>query len=81
MVIMQEILIKYSVPSKFCLEPYGTIWKQMHDGEAYTLFIQAGINAEEPDWQKMSDFLEKVFEDKFDDANFIADCLKKYNDV
>lgn len=76
---MQEMLIKYSVPSKFCHEPYGALWKQMHDGCAYTLFIQAGKNPEEPDWLKMSDFLVKVFENKFEHSGFIEQCLKQYH--
>lgn len=76
---MQDFLIKYSIPSKFCFEPYGTIWQQMHDGDAYTLFIQASKNPEEPDWQKMGDFLEKVFENKFGHDGFIEHCLKEYH--
>ena len=76
---MQEMLIKYSVPSKFCFENYGTLWKQMHDGDAYTLFIQTSKNHEEPDWQKMSDFLVKVFESKFEHSGFIEHCLKEYH--
>lgn len=75
----QEMLIKYSVPSKFCFEHYGTLWKQMHDGDAYTLFIQVSKNTEEPDWHKMSDFLEKVYKDQFDNVSFIAGCLKIYH--
>jgi hypothetical protein len=75
---VKETLVRYSAPTKYCLFPYGQIWKHMGDGEQYTLYIQASINENEPNWLKMGDFLERVFHRQLNDPLFIEQCLALY---
>ncbi len=74
----RAVLVKYSAPTKLCSFPYGQIWKSMHDDEKFSLYIQTNKNIDEPHWMRMSDFLEKAFEDQLSDDEFIKKCLKMF---
>ena len=54
--VEERILIKYSAPTKFCYSPYGQLWRQMHDNNESTLYIQLSRNEEEPEWCKYQTF-------------------------
>ncbi len=75
-VVEEKILIKYSAPSKFTNEPYGQIWKAMHDDNLSTLYIQTSRNEEDPHWMKMGEFLEKAFGQQVTEESFIKGCLE-----
>lgn len=69
---------KFSVPTKFDMAPYGTVWKSLGDGENYELWIQACRDQFDPQWIKMGSFLERVYKDKFTDEKWLNEILKLY---
>lgn len=71
----EEILLKYTAPTKACSLPYGQIWKHLTD-DGYCLWIQAG--KEEVHWMTMAAFLEKAFAHKVDTSKFISECLDMF---
>lgn len=75
----RNVVIRYSAPSKFCLLPYGHIWKQMHDNDEFSLFVQTSPKEDEPQWVTMGSFLEKSFASQLLQESFIADCLPLFH--
>jgi len=74
------MVIKYSAPTKFCYEPYGQVWKQLHDNEEYSLYVQVSESQEDPCWITMGQFLEKSFHDSLSDEKFIQNCLSVFKE-
>ncbi len=71
-----SVLVRYSAPNKLCMSPYGQIWKNTHDDNLYSLYIQTSKDANEPHWLKMGEFLEKAFAHQITEEKFIKNCLK-----
>jgi len=74
-------LVKYSAPSKLCLEPYGQIWQQINDDGLYTLWVQVSKKEDEAHWLKMGEFLEKVYADRIKTDRFMAQCFEELDTV
>ena len=84
----QNILIRYSNPTKYDLASLGTIWKVCVDDKNSYCFIQLGIekdmnNQEVSDWKLVGEFFEKAFLPFFSDEKtyskkFIEHALELY---
>lgn len=70
-------LIRYSAPTNLDKMPFATQWKQLHDDEAFDLFIQLGTE-EEPEWRSMGGMLELAFYDILFNEAFLNECLRLY---
>jgi len=69
--------IRYTVPSKLDIAPYGFIAKVMEDDEKFTLWIQLG-GLEVPDWKPISKFFELVFSKLISNEEFMEHLLFLY---
>ena len=71
------IIEKFRTPTRYDLEPYGTIWQvkidDMHDS-----FIQINKDRENSTWIRLGPFFEKTFDCMLDDALFVKECLNLY---
>jgi len=80
---MDNILVRYSNPTKYDLAPQGTIWKVCVDDKEHYCYIQLGTDKEESEWKLMGEFLEKAFLPFFSDQKtysekFIEHSLNLY---
>lgn len=73
----KEFVIRYTIPTKLDVAPYGTICKVVLDNNQSDLFIQLG--ATEASWRRVGNFLESVFEDFLHDDGFVEECLRLFN--
>jgi hypothetical protein len=71
-----EKVIRYTIPSRYDVAPYGAIVTVMGDHEE-TMFIQLG-QEEHSHWIRLGDFLEKAFKSEINDTEFIKGCLSLY---
>ncbi len=78
-----EYLVRYTHPSRFDCEPYGSIWKAFGDNDEYMLYIQVSHDTDEPKWIRISHFLEVAFHEFLEESDFIFNSLKlfKINEV
>jgi len=71
------IIDKFRTPTRYDLEPYGTIWQvkidDMHDS-----WIQVSKEMENPNWIRLGPFFEKTFDCMLDDETFVKECLNLY---
>jgi len=83
----QNILIRYTNPTKYDVAPLGTIWKVAVDDNNNYCYIQLGTDKENnqivSEWKLMGEFLEKAFLPFFSDQKtysrkFIEHALDLY---
>ena len=79
----EKYLVRYTHPSRYDFEPYGSIWKAFGDNDEYVLYIQVSDSPEEPKWIRISHFLEIAFHEFISSSDFIDDSLRlfKINEV
>ncbi len=70
--------LKYTVPTRWDIAPYGQIWIKANDSDHLDVFIQAGKN-DSPNWITIGQLLERAFSEKLSDPDFIHECLEIYN--
>ena len=69
--------LRYSIPGRYDMAPYGTIYRvQAGEEQSTELYIQLGD--ESPQWQKIGTLLELAFKDLIEDPQFIQECLRLY---
>lgn len=73
----KDITVRYTVPNKLDIAPYGTIYKVMLEDDKGEYYIQLG--ASDSSWMRMSNFLEFVFSDYLNDEGFVDECLRLFN--
>ena len=76
---MDQSGIRYTIPTRYDLAPYGQVCKVMGDDESVMLYVQTTHDQETANWIPMSIFLEKVFKSFLDDPAFINQCLEIYH--
>jgi hypothetical protein len=76
---MEQKGVRYTIPTRYDLAPFGQVCKVMGDDESVTLYIQTGHDQDTSTWVPMSIFLEKVFKSFLDDPTFIKECLEIYH--
>jgi len=54
---------KWSVPTRFDLAPYKTIWCNGNTGESCDLYVQMSQSGQ-MDWQRVGSVLERYFKDR-----------------
>jgi hypothetical protein len=79
----QNILVRYSNPTKYDLAPQGTIWKVCVDDKKNYCYIQLGTENDVSEWKLMGEFLEKAFlpffaDEKTHSQKFVEHCLDLY---
>lgn len=72
-----ERLVKHSRPSSQVTAAEGTIWEA--HVETTELYIQTSKNEAAPNWRRLGVFLEKAFDKKLHDKDFIEDALELYH--
>jgi hypothetical protein len=77
---MEDIILRYTVPTRYDKAPYGAICKVSYEGDKHEFYIQiASDDVEENHWLKMGDFLEIAFRKEIlEDKEFIKGCLELY---
>jgi hypothetical protein len=70
---------RYTIPTRFDSEPFGTIVKCIGDNNDYEFYVQLSKDQANANWQKVRYLLEKTFQEFFFNATFIEECLKIYN--
>lgn len=75
----KKVISRYFAPTRLDHAPVGTIFKLINEDESNKLYIQLSTDIEHPDWQELSRVLEVVFEEEFENEDFINNCIKKYN--
>jgi hypothetical protein len=72
----RDIIVRYTLPTKYDKSPKGSICRVMKDNAKYTLYVQvAQDGSEHCDWITMGDFLESAFENYLENRPFIEACL------
>lgn len=77
----QNVLTRYTHPTKFDVAPYGTLWKEVNSSGDYSLFIQLGKDISETNavnWVGIGAFLETAFKESLLKPEFINKCLELY---
>ena len=74
-----ETLVKYSVPTKLDIAPFGTTWTALIGDIGKETYIQLSTDIESPRWEKLGYLLEKAFEDRLNDEKFMNEILEKFN--
>lgn len=72
-------LVRYNKPTSLDIAPFGTQWLLMSDNqETEIIYIQLGLEDDNPNWQTMGYLLEENFECYYQDEKFVRDLLKVY---
>lgn len=77
--MVNEIVIRYSAPTKYDVAKFGTIYKVMGDDESYELFVQLSEEDSVANWQPMSYLLEKTFRSFLTNPDFVSQCLHLFS--
>ena len=77
----KQIVVRYSVPTRYDTAPFGTLY-QVHgdDHQDKVLYIQVSHDVDQPEWMRMSDFLEHVFRNEIYDYRFVSALLDMFHD-
>jgi len=67
------MITRYSKPSRFDNQPYGTIIKVSMDSEEY--FVQISKDRDNPNWITLAKFFELAFGKYVHKKDFINKCL------
>lgn len=76
--VNDDYIVRYTHPSRFDFEPYGSIWKAFGDNDEYTLYIQVSEDPSEPKWITIGNFFEVSCREFIGESYFILACLKLY---
>jgi len=58
--------------------PYGAIVKVFTDNKDIEVYIQINKDESKPNWARLGEFLEKIFDPNLSDPEFIKNCLNLY---
>jgi hypothetical protein len=72
-----EKVIRYTVPTRYDVAPYGAIVTVVGENDSQKMFIQLG-QEEHSHWMGLGDFLEQTFKTEIDDPEFVKGCLSLY---
>jgi hypothetical protein len=70
---------RFTIPTRYDSEPFGTIVKFIGENDSYELWIQLSKDEKIADWKKVRYLLEETFKDLLTDSEFINACLGIYN--
>jgi hypothetical protein len=70
-------IIRYTPPSKYDIEPFGSVCRVMESEKLMDLYIQTSKDVQTPIWMPIGAFLEMVFEKEIQQEVFIKECLSK----
>ena len=70
-------IVRYTPPTRYDVAEYGTIRRVMESDKPLDLYVQISKDIESPIWNKMGDFLEKVFRVESQDEEFVKKGLLK----
>jgi hypothetical protein len=70
-----KIVDKFHHPTRFDAAPAGQIWRVICDEDKYPFYIQLNPETDSPNWVRVGIMLEKAFEHKFEDPEFLKECL------
>ena len=73
----REIVIRYTIPTKFDMAPYGTICKVLLDNDKVEHFIQLGQS--DVQWKRLGTFFEEAFDGFLHDRGFVDECLALFS--
>jgi hypothetical protein len=71
------IVIKHTIPGKYNLEPYKTVWKVEGTDNPDLKYIQISKDEQSPNWVTIGDFLQLVFKPEIEKEEFLEECFKK----
>lgn len=71
---MDDILVRYTPPSRYDKAEYGKICKLVDDDKSI-FYIQTSSDLEHPEWMRTADLMELVFKDFIKEPDFISACL------
>lgn len=74
-----EIKERHCPPTKFDIEPFGTVYKVNNEALSYDYFIQLGTESEIT-WKPINYLLTELFSDLYENKNFIGELLYLYQD-
>lgn len=75
MVVIAE---KFHYPTKFDTEPYGTIWKVIHnDNGGFELFVQMS-DSDSPDWVQLGDLLHEAYKNQIQNPTWLNITMELY---
>lgn len=77
---MLSRLKKYSAPTKFDKEPYGTQWSSFKEDEGVTHYIQVSDDCDAPHWISLGDFMVTAKGDWLLDLPTLNSYLQAYKD-
>jgi hypothetical protein len=69
---------KYVPPTKYDLAPQGSTWRFCGDDHSL-MYVQLNPDMSAPHWEHIGTFLEKVFEEFYENQTFIQECLRLYS--
>lgn len=73
----KDLPVRYTMPSRLDLAPYGTIVKVIGDND-YELYVQLATEEGSANWKKVRNLLEFVFSDYLCSKDFMDACLDIY---
>jgi hypothetical protein len=78
---MQEITdnqLRYTIPSKYDLAPFGTRCNIMIDDNQIQQYIQITQTPDTAEWIRLGNFFEMIFAELSNDPEFIQSCTNFY---
>lgn len=71
----------FTIPTKYDQAPTGSLWSYCGDADANVppkTYIQAGLDAEMPEWMSIGDFLAIAMQDTIRDEQALRTVLAQY---
>jgi hypothetical protein len=73
-----HIIKRMSAPTDYCYEPHGTQWHMITDDGNEICYVQMSLDESRPWWVRYGLLLESYMHHKLEDADFMADVIKKF---
>lgn len=75
-----ELKERLCVPTKFDIEPYGTIYKVVHEDKSVKYYIQLSNDGSTIDWKPLSYLFDEIFFNMYENRKFIDELLRLVTD-
>jgi len=75
-----QIKERHCAPTKFDIEPFGTIYKVTNEALNFDYYIQLSREGNTIDWRPMAFLLTELFGDLYENIEFIEELLFLYQD-
>lgn len=70
---------RYTSPSRYSKEPYGTIIKVLNEDNEPTLWIQISKDMEHPEWVSAIDLYVRMHKEVFTNEEWVKQLFKEYD--